>query len=107
MIDGPFGCQLSRIQLAALPTTPVAVWKKLEKMVGKAMIEMAKMIGMTPAALTLSGRKLRREGMAVPAPGLVTRLGDRTRVFRLGRLTVMIKKVHNQGMMGLAANWWT
>ena len=29
-------------------------------MVGKVMIEIAKMIGMTPAAFTRSGRKLRR-----------------------------------------------
>src|SRR5581483_12314867 len=93
MIDGPLGCQLSRIQLAALPTTPPAVWKKLEKMVGKVMIEMAKMIGMTPAALTLSGRKLRREGIAVPARGLITRWADCTGTFLCACCTKMMNIV--------------
>ena len=51
---------MSRIQLAMCSSAPVLLWKRLAKMVGKVMIEIAKMIGMTPAALTRSGRKLRR-----------------------------------------------
>jgi hypothetical protein len=62
-------------------------------MVGKAMIEMAKMMGMTPPALTRSGRKLRRPCTAWPARGLTTRCADWMGIFRCACWTSMMKAV--------------
>ena len=56
----PVACQFVVIHDATFCVHPPLLWKRLAKMVGKVMIEIAKMIGMTPAALTRSGKKLRR-----------------------------------------------
>src|SRR5450759_4795177 len=90
---GPFGCQLAVIHAEAPPTKPPPLAKRLAKMVGKNMIDSAKMIGMTPAVLMRSGRKLRRHCEAAPVRGLSTRCADCTGILRCACWTAMMPAV--------------
>src|SRR5579859_3059647 len=90
---GPLGCQLAVIHAEALPMNPPALANRLAKMVGKNMIDSAKMIGMTPAVLIRSGRKLRRPCAAAPVRGLSTRCADCTGILRCACCTAMIPAV--------------
>ena len=102
---GPFGCQFAEIHFAARAVTPPEFWKKLAKMVGNAMIEMAKMIGMTPPALTRRGRKLRRPCTAWPARGLTTRCADWIGIFRCACWTSMMKAVTEIATTVIMISW--
>ena len=82
IVVGILACQLVTIHFEISSVQPVLLWKRFAKIVGKVMIEIAKMIGMTPAALTLSGKKLRRPCDAIPVRTLSTRCADCTGTLR-------------------------
>ena len=81
------------------------LWNRLAKIVGKVMIEIAKMIGMTPAALTRSGKKLRRPCEAMPVRTLRTRCADCTGTLRCACWTSMTPAVTATAMSVITASW--
>ena len=76
-------------------------------MVGKNMIDSAKMIGITPAVLMRSGRKLRRPCEACPVRGLSTRCADCTGIFRCACCTAMIPAVTTSAITATPMIWMT
>ena len=70
------------------------------------MIEMAKMIGMTPAVLTRSGRKLRRPPAdAMPVRGLSTRWADCMGTLRWACWTSMIPAAATRAITAISRMW--
>src|ERR1019366_3046567 len=102
---GPLGCQLAVIHVDALARNPPEAANRLAKIVGKNMIDGAKMIGMTPAVLMRSGRKLRRPCDAIPVRGFSTRCADCTGTLRCACCTPMIPAVTTSAMTATPMIW--
>src|ERR1700738_2308883 len=102
---GPLGCQLAVIHADAPPRKPPELANRLAKIVGKNMIDSAKMIGMTPAVLMRRGRKLRRPCEAIPVLGLRTRCADWTGTFRWACCTPMMPAVTTSAITATPMIW--